>query len=255
MKVTFLGCGASAGVPSVSSGFGVCDPLNQKNIRSRSSIFIESDETNLLVDTSPDLRWQLIDNNIKDIENVFVTHLHSDHVLGFDELRQIFYLNRKNINLYGLRECTDGLIKIFPHIFESKYQYMDNPFINIHYLSDNQKIIFKDFAVDVFLQDHFFCNSIGIKINNFAYTTDVMGFVNENIKYLYNLDTWVVGCVRYKKSKSHFCVSEIVDLVKMLNPKKTFLTHMSNEIDYCTVKDELGRYNIEPAYDGMVIDF
>lgn len=254
MKITFLGCGASAGVPSISSGFGVCDSLNQKNIRSRSSVFIESGKTNLLIDTSPDLRWQLINNNIRDIENVLVTHLHSDHVLGFDELRQVFYLNRKNINLYSSKECINGLVKIFPHIFKIEYQYIDKDFININYLNDDQKINFKDFVVNVFEQDHFFCNSIGIRINNFAYTTDVKSFPEKNIQYLYNLDTWVVGCVRYKKSKSHFCINDVVDFVQKIKPKRTFLTHMSNEIDYCTVKNELKEYNIEPAYDGMIID-
>lgn len=254
MKITFLGCGASAGVPSISSGFGICDSLNQKNVRSRSSVFIECDKSNLLIDTSPDMRWQLINSNIKDIENVLVTHSHSDHVLGFDELRQIFYLNRKNINLYGSKECIDGLINIFPHMFASKYQYIDKPFLNIHYVNDNQEIIFENFVAKVFYQNHFFCNSIGIRINNFAYTTDVVGFSEKNLQNLYNLDTWVVGCVRYKKSKSHFCVSDVIDLVQKLKPKKTFLTHMSNEIDYCTIKKELKDYNIEPTYDGMILN-
>lgn len=253
MKITFLGCGASAGVPSISSGFGVCDPLNQKNIRSRSSIFIESDKTNLLVDTSPDMRLQLITNNIKNVENVLITHLHSDHVLGFDELRQIFFLNNKNINVYGEKECINGIERMFPHIFECELHYLNKEFINIHYVENEKIITFEDFVVEVFFQDHFFCNSIGMRIGNFAYTTDVRCFSDENIKYLYNLDTWIVGCVRYKKSKSHLCVYDVIDLVKILKPRKTFLTHMSNEIDYCTIKDELREYNIEPAYDGMVL--
>lgn len=265
-EITILGCGSSSGVPSIHSGFGSIDPKNPKNTRTRSSIFINfpKENNNLLIDTSPDLRMQLLTNKIFDIKNVLITHAHADHILGADELRQIFYLTHNKINLYTNEETFVEFQKIFPHLIEQKVadREMYKPCIipniikgNLIELDDlkNAENILRKIKISTFELDHVFTKTIGIRINNFAYTTDVKNFSEENLLQLEGVTLWIIDCVRYQTSKTHLSIQNVIDLKEKIRPKKMILTHMGNDLDYEKLKNELSELSIEPAYDTMKI--
>jgi phosphoribosyl 1,2-cyclic phosphate phosphodiesterase len=249
MKIKILGCGPSGGVPFIGNIWGSCDSSNILNSRTRSSIIISENNMNILVDTSPDLRHQLLRENISDIDFVIITHDHADHTHGIDDLRSIVFQKRKEIlgfrmNVYSREHTKNSLISRFSHSFEGlsylkaeDLEESTNVFgINIKSFDQNHG---KDFL------------STGIRINNFAYTTDVKSFVSD--EYLYGLDAWLVGCISISESPSHANIELILEWFNRYKPKKMYITHMGVEIDYSKIQDLLPR-DVIPCYDGMDIE-
>lgn len=250
LKITVLGCGASVGVPSLKYGWGDCDPSNSKNYRLRSSLMVQNNDTSLLIDMSPDLRQQLLNfGNVK-LDGVFITHEHYDHVSGINELRPIFFGTNKKVEIYSAPNVIKNLRRMFFYLFEDSGIDVYKP-----YVSTNE--VLKKFSIgtlncECFEQSHGYMKSLGIRIGNFAYSTDVIEFSEESFKKLYGLDTWIVGCLSYERKTTHADLETVLQWVKKLNPKRTFLTHMGGLMDYDSLLKKLPS-NIFPLYDGMEI--
>lgn len=249
MKITILGCGASAGVPALKFGWENCDCNNPKNRRLRSSIIIETEETSLLIDMSPDLRQQLLTFGKSKIDGVLLTHEHYDHVMGINELRPIFYQSGKNLEIYAYKNVITNIRKMFYYLFEETEQVIYKPYITTNII-DNDKFSIGDINGICFQQNHGYSTSMGIRIGNFAYTTDVVEFPKNSFEKLYGLDVWIVSCVSKDPKPTHAKLETVLEWVKELKPKMTFLTHMSALMDYDTLIKELPE-NVRPAYDGM----
>lgn len=256
-KVTILGCGASSGVPAIGNKWGECDPSNSKNRRSRASIFIESPQTKLLVDTSPDLREQFLRENIGDIDAVFFTHEHSDHTHGIDDLRTISFLNDKTINAYSDERCMNDLKQRFSYLFGEGYNpatpkdfrlILNSSTINI------EPFKIGDIPIRPFLQDHGSITSLGLRINDFAYSTDVVNLDEKAFEILFGVKIWVVDCLRRTESKVHVHLDKVLKWIDILKPEQVYLTHLSLEMDYETLCNELPDF-IRPAYDGLSFYF
>jgi phosphoribosyl 1,2-cyclic phosphate phosphodiesterase len=250
LKITILGCGSSSGVPALKYGWGSCDKSNPKNNRMRSSILIQSSNTSLLIDTSPDLRQQLLCLSCTKIDGIVFTHAHYDHVGGMDELRPIFFETNDSINIYSSSEVIHQIKKMFYYLFESHETEICKRYILSNEVSNNFSV--GDINCSIFEQLHGKVKSNGIRIGNFAYCTDVSGFSDESFSKLEGLDTWIVGCLSPKKSLNHANIDTVIEWVKKINPRKTFLTHMNMFMDYNTLLNELPK-NIRPLYDGMQI--
>jgi len=249
MKVTILGCGTSTGVPRIGGNWGVCDPNNPKNRRRRSSIFVEDDNTKILIDTGPDLREQCLSADITHIDAVLYTHDHADHTHGIDDLRAIAHMMKQRLEAYSNAETLAVLKSRFCYIFESRGGYP--AILNANEIDPGG---FKIGAIDVtsFNLIHGRSTTLGYRLNNIAYTTDLNAIPEPSEPSLMGLDLWIVDALRLKPHPTHSHLEQTLGWIEKFKPKRAILTHMTGDMDYESLKNSLPE-NIEPAYDGMVI--
>lgn len=256
-KVTILGCGASAGVPIIGNDWGNCNSHNPKNKRTRSSIFIEYDSTKLLVDTSPDMRQQLIDNSISTLDAVFYTHEHADHTHGMDDLRVIYYHNgQTSIPVYSDERCMNELQQRFPYLFgigQNAATPKDfNAFLEPHVI-DLSLLTIGDITLKPFLQDHGTITTLGFRIDDFAYSTDAVYLDDAAFDALNGVKVWVVDCLRMTPSNVHAHLDRTLEWIDRVKPEQAYFTQMSKDLDYDTLCSILPDH-IRPAYDGLVLN-
>ena len=253
IKFILLGSGSSMGVPRADGYSGVCNLDNKKNYRSRCSALIQFDNKNILIDTSPDLRQQLLNNKVKSISKVFYSHLHADQTHGINDLRPFFLVNKKQIPVFANKETAKYLNSTFKYCFKKTYDYPSTlKLINLKkkhiFMTNKQKILIESFTVQ-----HGKINSICYLINKkLAYASDISMFYKKDIKKLMKLDYLIIDCLWYKKHSAHLNLNQVLDLVKTLMPKKTILTNMHSDLDYDMLKKILPK-NIVPGHDGMQI--
>ncbi|PCI43888.1 MAG: MBL fold metallo-hydrolase [Alphaproteobacteria bacterium] len=249
MKVTILGCGTSTGVPKIGGKWGVCDPKNPKNRRRRSSIFIEDQETKILIDTTPDLREQCLDADITHIDAVLYTHDHADHTHGIDDLRAISHIMKRRLEAYGNAHTMSVLKQRFDYIFTSKEGY---PAILNSHLIEGGEFNIGTIPVQPFDLIHGNSITLGFRLNKMAYTTDLNAIPKESEEYLYGLDLWIVDCLRPHPHPTHSHLEQTLAWIEKYKPTRAILTHMTWDLDYASLKQSLPAC-IEPAFDGMVI--
>ena len=250
MKITILGCGGSFGSPLAWKRNGNIDLNNKKNFRTRSSILIELNSNNILIDTSPDLRQQLYNSKITNIDAVFYTHIHSDHTAGINDLRAISLINdNKIIPAFTPAEMQHEMLNNYKYIFSGDKNY--NSFMTINNIEKD--FIFNDINVQTFKHNHGLIDVQTYRIDNFAYSTDIKKFYDNDIDKLKNLDLWVVGLLRYDDHPSHAGFDKILEYVNYLKPKKTVFTHMTALLDQYELLNKCPE-NVIPGYDGLVIN-
>jgi len=250
-KFTILGSGSSFGIPRIDGYFGKCNSKIKKNYRSRCSALINSDNLNILIDTSPDLKSQLLKNKIKNIDKVFYTNKHGDQTHGINELRVFYLKNKKKLDVFANKETSNYLLKSFAYCFENNYGYPS--IFNLNKLKKKHKFKSKKktLLIEPIQVKHGKINSILYKINNScAYASDVSAIYKKDLSKLMNLKYLVVDCLRYDPHPSHFNLDDVLKLISFIKPKKTILTNMNYEIDYLKVQKLLPE-NVIPAYDGM----
>ena len=251
IKFTILGCGSSMGVPRADGSFGECNPNEKRNYRTRCSAIISSKYCNTLIDTSPDLRFQLLQNNINNIDRVLYSHFHADQTHGINDLRIFFIKNKKKIPIYCDNKTKSYLLKNFKYCFKDTTSYPAILKFNLirknNYFKD-KKIYLNIKSIKVG-HGRVECNAFIIN-NKCAYLSDVNAIYRKDYKHFKNLKYFVVDCLRFKKHPSHFNLDEILELVKILKPKKTILTNLHVDFDYNDLRKILPK-NILPAYDGM----
>lgn len=249
MKVTILGCGTSGGVPRIGNVWGNCDPDNPKNRRKRASVLVEQGSTRLLIDTSPDLRQQLLDANVSDISGVLYTHDHADHTHGIDDLRPIAQMMSSHVPVYGDQRTLDVLQHRFGYIFNSREGY---PSICVPHVIETEPFHIDELTITPFEQDHGFITSLGFRIGNFAYSTDLKSLDERAFSVLDGVDTWVVDALRYDPHPTHSHLEQTLEWIARVKPRRAVLTHMTWDMDYDTLCRNLPK-GVEPAYDGMQI--
>ena len=253
MKVTVLGCGGSGGVPMIGPVWGACDPKEPKNRRRRVSILVEEADTRILVDTSPDLRAQLLDAGINDLTAIVWTHHHADHMNGIDDLRPLNRFMKKPLDVYGSAETLAHIERSFGYVF--KPVPAGGPYYKPHLIPHAIQGPFQvgHFRVTPFEQDHGYGNkTLGFRIGNCAYSTDVKALDERAFGMLGGLDLWIVDCLRDEPHPTHSHFAQTMDWIRRVQPKRAVLTHMSHEADYATWKMRLPPH-VEPGYDGLVV--
>jgi len=253
VKFTILGSGSSMGVPRADGYSGNCNLNNIKNIRTRCSALIKFDDSNILIDTSPDLRSQLLKNKIKSIDKVFYTHLHADQTHGINDLRPFFLVNKKQIPVFADNKTSRYLNSTFKYCFKSSHGYPST----LKFKNLRNKHIFKNknnqIVIESIPTEHGKIESICYLINRkLAYASDISLFYKKDYKKLTKLDYLIVDCLWYRNHFAHFNLDQVLDLVKILLPKKTILTNMHSDLDYGHLKKILPK-NIIPGYDGMTV--
>ncbi len=258
MKVTVLGCGSSGGVPLIGCECPVCTSDNPKNTRSRVSICMDVGDTRILVDTSPDLRMQCLNHQIKQVNAILYTHAHADHCHGIDDVRSLNFHNDGAIDIYGDDDTISQLKARFPYIFtphNSQFGWY-KPLLTPHIIAGDPDTPFHvadEVHIIPFQQQHGKSTTLGFRVENFAYSTDVNNLSEKSIQAIENIDVWLVDCLRYDPAPTHAHLDLTLEWIERVKPKRAVLTHMGHELEYETLKRELPAH-VEPAYDGMVLE-
>ena len=248
MKVTVLGCATSTGVPIAGCNCSVCTSNEPKNVRTRSSIFVKKNNVNILIDSSTDLRFQALANNITKIDAVLYTHSHADHTHGIDDLRTFNFINRMEITCFGNSLTVNNIKTNFKYIFDDFPSAGGKPRLKFKII--NKKFRFKGVEITPIDINHANWIILGYRIGNMAYLTDCSGIPKKSFGKLKNLDLLIVGALRHRPHVAHFNVEQAVEVINKIKPKKAVLTHMGHELDYNLLNRELPK-NISPAYDGQ----
>ena len=253
MKITVLGCGSSGGVPLVGGDWGACDPCESRNRRRRVSVLVEEGDEVLLVDTSPDLREQLLACGATRLTALFYTHSHADHTHGIDDLRRVNWLIGKPLPIYGDAATLEELRRRFDYIF-------NGPVLTEHFYKPSlipqvitRPLRFGDIQVSAFTQDHGYGISTGYRFNDFAYSTDAKNLDEAAFDALKGVKVWVVDCVREAAHPTHAHLERTLDWIARVKPERAYLTHMDHTMDYATLAAKLPA-GVWPAYDGLVLE-
>lgn len=248
--VKILGCGGSGGVPRIGHDWGNCDPNEPKNYRRRASILVSNVETgqNLLVDTSPDLRGQLLDAGVGQIDAVIWTHEHADHTHGIDDLRPLMQKLGRPVPGFTDSSTKAELLQRFAYVFVPDSQSGYRPLADLTVLAGDDRII--GLRVVSFPQSHGDSSSLGLRIGNFAYSTDVNFLSDGVLAQLTGLDLWLVDCLGYEPHPTHAHLSLVKDWAEKIRPKRVVLTHLSHRLDYHTLSQQIPDH-WSVAYDGM----
>ena len=260
LKFTILGCGSSGGVPRPALGWGACDPKEPKNRRRRTSLLVERRNgpgvTRALVDTSPDLREQLLDAEVDWLNGVLYTHEHADHTHGIDDLRGPFIRQRALIPVYLDERTAQSMHERFDYCFKSPPGSEYPPIVAEHRLTSGTPVTIEGEGGPIealpILQAHGDISSIGFRFGALAYSCDLSGMPDESANALAGIEIWIVDALRYRPHPSHFSVDDALAWIGRIKPRRAILTNLHSDIDYNELRRRLPAH-VEPAYDGMTV--
>ena len=251
LKITFLGTGTSSGVPMIACGCRVCSSTNTKDNRLRSSIMVQSNTTTIVVDTTPDFRFQMLRENVKNIDAVLFTHPHKDHVAGLDDVKAFNYFNKKPIEVYA-NELTQKTLKTeFYYIF-ADHKYPGVADINLHLINDEPFLV-GDIMVTPIKVWHLNMPVLGFRFGSFTYITDANRIDENELEKIKGSEILVLNALRHEKHISHFTLQEAIDIAASLKMPHTYFTHISHQLGlHEDVSKELPA-TCMLAYDGLQI--
>jgi phosphoribosyl 1,2-cyclic phosphate phosphodiesterase len=254
MKITFLGTGTSHGVPMIGCSCAVCRSDNPKNYRRRCSIYIQADETHLLFDTPPDLRDQVLTFGVKQVDAVFITHPHADHIFGFDDIRRFSDLQKEHLPVYGSPDTVASM--------RSKFDYVDR---QSHSFGGVPRVVFTEMTAPVEIggiritpvpvmhgADRIYGFQVESDRGRLAYIPDCSGIPPESFRILEDLDVMILDGLRPGKHATHFSIEECVARLQRIGAKKSFMTHLTHDSDHDALQASLPP-GIEVPWDGLAL--
>lgn len=255
MLLKFLGTGTSQGIPVIGSHHPVCLSDNPKDKRLRTSAIITTESgKKILIDCGPDFRQQMLNNKEENVDAVLVTHEHNDHIIGLDDLRPLIFKNKESMPIYCNSRVAEEIKHRFPYAF-IEHKYPGAPSFDLFEIDGNFRLFNE---IDVVPIDiiHSEINILGFKFKNLAYITDASKIEESEKEKLKNLDVFIINCLRKTEPHhSHFILPQVLDLVKELKPKMTYLIHISHHLGFHEeVESELPD-NVHLAFDGLEITF
>ena len=264
--VTILGCGSSGGVPRIGGAdgkgdWGACDPANPKNRRWRCSALIqrqsENGVTSVLVDTSPDMREQLLAVGAARLDGVIITHDHADQLHGIDDLRAVFHVMRREVDVHADWKTLGAMKERFRYCFDTPPGSLYPPILAGHVIPEP----FQEFTIAgpggpvpvlPFAQAHGEIRSLGLRFGPIAYSSDVSGLPEESFDALRGVKCWIVDALRYAPHPTHANVATALEWIARVKPKHAVLTNLHQDLDYDTLRQQLPE-GVEPAYDGLAV--
>lgn len=249
IKVTFLGTGTSQGVPVIACDCAVCTSNNHKDKRLRTSVLVETSKTRIVIDSGPDFRQQLLREKTKRLDAVIFTHEHKDHIAGLDEVRAFNYFHKIKMPVYAAERVQTAIRREFAYIFAEE-KYPGIPEIELNKIEDDPFYI-GDLFIEPVNVLHYKLPVKCFKIQKFAYITDANFISQEEKEKIKNMDVLVLNSLRREPHISHFNLTEAIELVKELTPKKAYFTHIAHQLGlHEEVSKELPS-NVELAFDGL----
>jgi phosphoribosyl 1,2-cyclic phosphate phosphodiesterase len=259
VRITILGCGGSTGVPSIGGAdgrgdWGACDPADPRNRRTRSSIVIEGPAGNVLVDTGPDMRAQLLACGIPRIDAIVFTHAHADHITGLDDVRLLNRITRKPLPSFGTDPTLDEIRRRFDYAFKPwEGPNFYRPVLDPHLIAPGETIDAVGLTIRTFDQDHHVMRTLGLRVGKFAYSTDMVRLDEAAFAVLAGVDTWLVGCFQRAPHLTHAHLDLVLAWRARLGVRRTVLTHMGIDMDFAWLLANLPP-GVEAAVDGQVLN-
>ena len=260
LRFTILGCGSSGGVPRIGNDWGDCDPTNPRNRRRRCSLLVErisaQGRTTVLIDTSPDMRDQLLDAGAARLDAVVYTHSHADHTHGIDDLRQVVFLTGQRLPVWADGPTQEALLSRFGYAFVQPEGSPYPPILDLHTIDGPVEITGAGgtLRLEPFRADHGTMDMLGFRIGPLAYLPDAVGIPEESWPLLAGLDCWVVDALRRRPHPTHAHLEMTLGWIAQARPSRAVLTNMHVDLDYAALEAELPPH-IRPAHDGMVISY
>ncbi|MDO4881046.1 MAG: MBL fold metallo-hydrolase [Capnocytophaga sp.] len=252
MKLTFLGTGTSQGVPMIGSTHPIGKSLDHRDKRLRTSALLSWDNINISLDCSPDFRQQMLTNNVQHLEAILFTHEHADHTAGFDDIRP-FVLRQGDMPIYGLPRVIDQLRKRFEYIFQTENRYEGAPSVQVFEVENNPFYLFGKKIIPIQIQ-HGKLPILGYRIENLAYITDAKYIENNELEKLYKVDTLIINALRHVAHPTHLNLEEALYIVKEIQPRKAYFTHISQDMGFYEEVQPTLPKNTFLAYDNLTID-
>ena len=260
LRFTILGCGSSGGVPRLGGHWGLCDPDNPKNTRRRCSMLVERETpegvTRVLIDTTPDMRAQLLDAGVGALDAVVFTHSHADHTHGLDDLRQVVFNTRQRLQVWADGATQDDLYSRFAYAFIQPKTSPYPPILEMNTIEGPITVTGAGGAIILtpFEVNHGSIDALGFRIGDLAYLPDVAHMSDEAWEAVTDLDCWVLDALRRDPHPTHSHLTQSLEWIERAAPKRAVLTNMHLDLDYEAVKAETPD-DVTPAYDGMVIRY
>lgn len=251
IKVTFLGTGTSTGVPVVACNCLVCKSKDRKDHRLRSSIMIQINDQNLVIDCGPDFRYQMIREKVEDVAAIIFTHGHRDHIAGLDDVRAFNYVLNKTVDIYASEQVIESINKEFPYIFQEK-RFFGAPQLDFKVI-ENYPFQVNGVEIQPVEVLHHKLRVFGFRVKDFTYITDA-SFIepHEKLKIM-GSRTLVINALRKSKHISHFSLDEAIELIQEINPQKAYITHLSHFMGLHETTQKLLPPNVFLAFDGLKI--
>lgn len=251
-KVTFLGTGTSQGIPVIACNCAVCTSNDIRDNRTRTSIMITSGQTNLVIDTGPDFRQQMLRENVKNLDGVVFTHEHKDHIAGMDDIRAFNFIQKRDMDIYATAEVQKALHREFHYVFAAK-KYPGVPLVKLHSI-DNDPFKVGDIELIPINVLHYMMPVKGYRIGDFSYITDAKTIPEEEFEKLKGSKTLVINALRKTSHISHFNLEEALQIIDRIKPDKAYLIHLSHLMGtHRELEKELPE-NVEIAVDGLTIE-
>lgn len=250
MELKFLGTGTSTGVPQIGCQCDVCKSTDTKDKRLRASALLSINNHNILIDCGPDFRTQILNCNSPHLDALLITHSHYDHVGGVDDLRP--YCKNVDFPIYCKTDVSENLHQHIPYCFV-RHPYPGVPSFKIHRINPNRSFKIDDIKVTPLPVMHYKLEILGFRINNFAYITDARSISQKTINRIKGVDTLVINALRIKEHLSHFNLEQALEIVNAINPRITYLTHLSHQMGFHEEVEKTLPENVKIAYDGLTI--
>ena len=253
MKLTFLGTGTSTGVPVIACNCEVCQSIDTRDKRFRTSAMITNGDSNIVIDCGPDFRIQMLRNKVDNIDAVLFTHAHRDHIAGLDDIRAFNYILNKTIDVYGSQETLNSVREQFPYIF-APGRYFGVPQLNLHAIGESP---FRIAALEFLpvLVMHHEMKVFGFRINDLTYITDANHIADDQLEKVKGSKIVVLNALRNSRHVSHYSLGEALEILSFLNPERAYLTHISHFLGKYEIVESKLPPNIHLAYDGLQIEF
>lgn len=253
MKITILGSGTSQGIPIINCSCDVCKSTDNRDMRLRSSILIESGDTVICVDAGPDFRQQMLRAKVSKLDAILITHEHKDHIGGLDDARPLIFSQKKPMIVYASKEAQEEIKREYSYAFtQENKKYPGVPAFDLIDIDDNV-INIGDLSIQPIKLKHFILTSYAFRIGNFAYVTDLSELSEEAFNKLRGIDYLIIEALRHESHYSHISLSEAIDISQKLNVKKVWFTHISHEMGRFIDINPTLPDNMMLAYDGLEI--
>lgn len=254
LEVEFLGTGTSQGVPVIGCKCDVCTSTDTKDKRLRTSIAVKYLDTQIIIDSGPDFRQQVLRSSINNLDGLLFTHEHKDHIAGMDDIRAFNYINKKPVEIY----CTDGVLKAlsreYHYVFDEVFKYPGIPEVNVNIIDKDNRFKAGDMDIQPIEVMHYKLPVLGFRVGDFTYITDANFISDEELEKIKGTEVLVINALRKEKHISHFSLDEALELIEKIKPKQAYLTHLSHLMGTHQEVEKLLPSNVSIAYDGLSIN-